>query len=434
MEKIAILHTNDLHSHFENIPNLKEQLLIRRDNLLKSGYEVITVDIGDCCDRFHPLTEATMGKVNVDLLNDLGVQYFTIGNNEGLGLKKQQLLHLYDNVFGKCVLGNMFTDGKLVPFAKKYDIYETLEGTRIAFIGLTASYPESYLPLGWDVTDPILELAKIYEECKGKANYYVLLSHLGYETDVRIAKENSWLDVIIGGHTHHLLENGEMVNETLLTAAGKHGQYFGEINLFDKEAKTYAVVTDYQIAKEFEEEGRHKLAKTVYAKVSKNLSATEFTSSLVEAFLDEFKTDLVVLNDGLCIKDLHKGLVTKATLHELFPHPMHLMKVKLPGKELKRLLFEMRKNQPFLRRFKLTGFGFRGKVFGNLITASKVDLNQLETNRIYTLLTVDHYAFIPYFPTIAYVNDYEIMMDSLLREQIAKIIPMLSDIWSEKND
>lgn len=33
-------------------------------------------------DRSHPLTEATLGKANIELLNDAQVDVVTIGNNE----------------------------------------------------------------------------------------------------------------------------------------------------------------------------------------------------------------------------------------------------------------------------------------------------------------------------------------------------------------
>src|SRR5699024_7511586 len=64
-----------------------------------------------------------------------------------------------------------------------------------------------------------------------QADIIVLLSHLGIYEDERIAKHFPDIDVIIGGHTHHLLRSGEMVNHTLLTAAGKQCAYVGEVSI-----------------------------------------------------------------------------------------------------------------------------------------------------------------------------------------------------------
>src|SRR5699024_4353351 len=64
-----------------------------------------------------------------------------------------------------------------------------------------------------------------------KTDMIVLLSHLGIYEDRTIAKEFPEIDVIIGGHTHHLLEQGEYVGQTLLAAAGKFCTHVGEVQL-----------------------------------------------------------------------------------------------------------------------------------------------------------------------------------------------------------
>ena len=39
------------------------------------------------------------------------------------------------------------------------------------------------------------------------------------------------IDVILGAHTHHLLTNGEWVDDTLLAAAEKFGHYIGHVQV-----------------------------------------------------------------------------------------------------------------------------------------------------------------------------------------------------------
>ena len=81
-DKIRILHINDLHSHFEQYPQLKRAV----DDLSQTDRELIKVDLGDNVDKSHPLSDATAGRFNVALMNELGIDYATIGNNEGIGL------------------------------------------------------------------------------------------------------------------------------------------------------------------------------------------------------------------------------------------------------------------------------------------------------------------------------------------------------------
>lgn len=106
-EQVTILHTNDIHSHFENWPRIQRYLLTEREQRRQSGSHVITVDLGDAVDRAHPLSEATQGQANVALLNAIGYDAVTIGNNEGLGLTHAALNRLYDRANFDVVLGNL---------------------------------------------------------------------------------------------------------------------------------------------------------------------------------------------------------------------------------------------------------------------------------------------------------------------------------------
>ena len=42
---------------------------------------------------------------------------------------------------------------------------------------------------------------------------------------------NPEIDVILGSHTHHHFNHGEVNNGVLMAAAGKYGYYLGEVNL-----------------------------------------------------------------------------------------------------------------------------------------------------------------------------------------------------------
>ncbi len=116
-EKLTILHTNDLHSHFENWPRIRKFITDRRAELEKQpNSSVITVDLGDAVDRVHPLTEVTNGKANVELLNQVHYDAVTIGNNEGLTNSHEQLDELYDDANFDVILGNILDNTtKLLP-------------------------------------------------------------------------------------------------------------------------------------------------------------------------------------------------------------------------------------------------------------------------------------------------------------------------------
>lgn len=54
----------------------------------------------------------------------------------------------------------------------------------------------------------------------------------------KLQKEIPAIDVILGSHTHHLFREGHVVNDVQIAAAGKYGQYVGEVHLtIDEEKK-----------------------------------------------------------------------------------------------------------------------------------------------------------------------------------------------------
>ena len=71
-------------------------------------------------------------------------------------------------------------------------------------------------------------------------NKIILLSHLGYGYDKKIAEETEGIDVILGGHSHNLVlgvKDGENLlysksgEPVVITQAGRDGKYFGILNL-----------------------------------------------------------------------------------------------------------------------------------------------------------------------------------------------------------
>ena len=75
-------------------------------------------------------------------------------------------------------------------------------------------------------------------------NKIILLSHLGYGYDRKVAQQTDGIDVILGGHSHNLVmdvKEGENLlydksgNPVVITQAGRDGKYFGVLNLeFDQ--------------------------------------------------------------------------------------------------------------------------------------------------------------------------------------------------------
>lgn len=425
----------------------------KRENEKKENTTTITVDLGDFVDRWHPLLEATDGQANVELMNNVGYDAVTIGNNEGVGNAKDQLNHLYDQANFDILLDNLFDKHLLQPpkWAKKYKIIETPQQTKIGLLALTAPFPLTYSPNGWDIRNPYDILPESVEELRPKVDILVLMSHLGIQDDRQIAQELPSIDVILGSHTHHLLIDGQIVNGVQLAAAGKYGQYVGEVhltvdehkNIIQKSARAIPTETmmtfieDEQESQDYLTKGHELLAAKKVAKLPYDLSVDIFAEhsfiyEALEAVKYRGQTQGAMLNSGLFLTGLPAGLINQDQLHTALPHPMHLLNVTLKGSDLIRLVLEIEKNRAFLRNYPIRGMGFRGKIFGQVvysgISYDAVNhqvhwLNQpIDNERRYTFTTVDHFMFVPFFPTIEIAGENEFLFPEFIRSVVGEYL------------
>ncbi|MHC9532405.1 bifunctional metallophosphatase/5'-nucleotidase [Dellaglioa sp. L3N] len=446
MEKITILHTNDMHSHLENWPKMRRFLQAEKIKLEKQNQTVLTFDIGDAIDRVHPLSEATNGKANIELMNAVDYDAVTIGNNEGIGNSREQLQHLYDDAKFDVIIDNVVDEeiSSRPSWANEYKIIETMAGTKIGVIALTAPFPMSYEMNGWEANRIDTVLPALLKKLTNNVDVIVLLSHLGLGVDRKVAQKYPQIAIILGSHTHHLLEFGENINQSLLAAAGKWGMYIGEVSIelenhkiVKKSAKVIKteslpeIISDQSEITDYRARGEKILSSEVIAKLPEDLKAswTE-NSTLMQTTLKAIeaatKTDIAMLNGGLLLKDLQKGVVTRNDLHQALPHPMRVITVKLTGYNLWRLVQEIKKNRPFLKKFPIKGMGFRGQLFGAVIIDGLVEVDgeliyhgqKINPDAHYTIVTVDHFMYIPFFPTIEITGEISINGKKFLRDYV----------------
>lgn len=297
---------------------------------------------------------------------------------------------------------------------------------------------------GWTPASVKTRLPELLRQYAGQYDVLIVMSHLGINVDRWLAKQFPVIDVVIGSHTHHLLVNGELKNGVLIAAAGKYGEYIGQIELtidgqhHVKTAVAHTVATaslpivtgDEALIAGWKQQGETLLTQQVVAKVPQQLRphwhhASDLTALGLAAITDYAKTDLGMLNGGLFMRDLPAGIVNQNDLHTMLPHAMHVIRVTLSGEALWRLVYEMELVRPFLNKFPIKGMGFRGQVFGYiqyqglaweaeqhglLVNGQPVDRHQT-----YQIALLDHDLFIPFFPTINISGRTEILFEAMLR-------------------
>src|SRR5690625_1403907 len=197
IENIYLYYTNDLHSYFDHWSRVATFLKDQKEICKSKNDTYFLFDIGDHIDRVHPITEATMGKANIELLDGLEYDLVTIGNNEGITLSHQQLYHLYDDASFTVVCSNLQCMNKKKPsWLNTSKIIHSDQGVSIGVIGLTAPFNPYYHLLNWHVEAPFDTLQKELEKLHGNVDVIVLLSHLGIYEDEEIAKHFPEIDVI----------------------------------------------------------------------------------------------------------------------------------------------------------------------------------------------------------------------------------------------
>ena len=458
MEKIRILHTNDLHSHLENWPKIRRFL---NQQQAQAEDSVLTVDLGDFADRQHPLTEATNGQANVALMNQANFDVVTIGNNEGIGNAQVELNALYKQANFTVVLDNLY-DKKTLAFpqwAQTSKIITTKAGTKVGFLAMTAPFPLTYWPNGWDIRQWQELLPRLVQELRPQVDVLVLLSHLGVVDDYQIANELPEIDVIIGSHTHHHFPTGQQVNGVQLAAAGRYGEYVGEVSIVVDEAHkirqttaqtfaTEAMRTELSDAEEISDylmQGHTLLQEQRVAWLPYDLEQDPYTEHVLiretlQAVRKRAETEVAFLNTGLFLDELKAGEVTQDHLHSILPHPMRLIRVKMLGRDVVRMVLEIEKNRQFLRKFPIVGMGFRGKIFGEIVydgltyDATNREVlwhhQPIDLEREYVFATVDHLMFVPFIPSIEIAGHHEFLFPEFIRNVLADYLaikyPLLS--------
>lgn len=456
-ETLYIYHTNDNHSHLRVWPRIAKYLREVRRHHEAQAENIFSFDIGDAMDRSNAFAEATDGKGIVRLLKQANYDAVTIGNNEGIGNTKEQLSHLYDSANFNIIVSNLVdkSTNHFPSWAKEISIYHTKEGRAIGVIGLTIPLEMSYGPLGWQVLDPFKTIERVMNKYRDQVSSFFVLSHLGLHYDREIA-EAFPVDLILGAHTHHTLPKGEWKAGTLIGAAGRYGDYVGQIKLTYNEGGLHAGQArlldsrrDLPLYSKEESSGdrymrigHRMLKREVVANIPQTLEISwHGTSKLSEAGLDAIcdiaHVDLGILNAGLFLIPLLQGEVSKDDLHRCLPHPIRVLKTTMKGKHLKKLLLNMEDQRNDLRSLKLKGIGFRGKVFGEIcyrhIEVVKeteeilIKGKPLEENTLYQFATVDYFWFAPFFKEFDLYGKNEILFPHFLRTILGNY---LSKIYS----
>ena len=349
--ELHILSINDPHAAMEQFPRLG----FVADSLRTLYPDLLILSAGDnrSGDPINDMFENPAYPV-VALMNQIGFHATVIGNHE-YDSNQDGLARLINLSAFSTLCANMEPDPKWKMHVKPYQVFDC-GGISVGVIGITAlgsmGIPESHPARLTDIKfmDP-LETIQKYQFLREKCDVILLLSHLGFETDVKFSAELPWVDIIIGGHSHTQLDGGEMHNGILITQNGKSIPYATHSTLVlqggkivEKKAERIAVKgmpgenkTVAELVRYFSENPVFKRVLAVAETPFENRE--ELGCMVCDAYLAETGADISYQNaGGVRIENHPAGDMTMGDVMKMDPFQNDLVELHVTGKELAEML------------------------------------------------------------------------------------------------
>jgi len=416
MKKVRIIHTNDIHSKFE--PFKKMAFVV---DSLKTGNDLI-LDGGDFNDYSDITTLGTKGYAGLDMLNHLGYDALTIGNNEAF-----QNIELIEetcswNLTNILSINVVKEDGSPIKGLKS-SIIKEVNGERFLIIGVSPykdSYELYYKKYNLKPLVPYDLIKKEINDKKGQYDFVVLLSHMGIIMDIKTAQYINDIDIIVSAHTH-VVTSLYKVNNTYIQQSGVRGSHVGYFDLLidnhklvDVYAKNIEITSDTKenidISNMYETYKKKAIENLTdnFTYIDEDLTykvdeESNLTNLLCDYLYNHFKGDLALLNSGLTEKDIKKGNVSTIDVINSCNSPLYINIFDIKGKYLRLSLVESLSKEKCNENKR--GPGFRGVFLGKLHVSynCKIEVNdnevklyingkEIEEDKVYKVITTDYFT------------------------------------------
>lgn len=380
--KTSIFYVNDEHSQISNMERLKSASdtfdtftpsnANNKQDSRKTGPFAPVDKLKFSSGDFALGSNKALNRLAVYTQNSMGLMATAGGNHEFDLHKKDVVEVLKDNNYK--ILGmnleipQTSEENKGIQSEITKSYIQEVNGTKYGVIGLLpfdfhlhVTRQDEYSDFNMksvDETIPLIQQEIDRLQSQG-VNKIILLSHAGYDVDVRLAQRVEGIDVILGGHTHDLIKGVQEGKNlfyspktgapTIITQAGKDGNYFGVLNLeFDQKGVIKTVQNNVQLTEEFSKSPVVKFFTDKFLGkpevIGSVKSVPKYSVSLVEenpgadfiedAVRKEMGTDLAITNSGNIRSKFEVGTFTDRDVSEIIPFKNKMCIVPLSEKEL----------------------------------------------------------------------------------------------------
>ncbi len=194
---------------------------------------VLAFDCGDTIHGTYPAVESK-GEALVPVLNALGFDAMTAHWEFAYG--PEQFRKVAGRLDYPVLADNCYDDATGDPVFPPYTVCET-DDLQVGVIGIAATIVDKVMPdsfsegIWFSLGNAELPgyIARLRED-EG-VDLVVVISHLGFPQEVKLAREVDGIDVLLSGHTHNRLFEPAVVNDTVIIQSGCHGSFLGRLDL-----------------------------------------------------------------------------------------------------------------------------------------------------------------------------------------------------------
>ena len=256
---LYIGHTNDVHGRIVegedgSMGYSKLSSLVKMARRVTD--DILLLDAGDV---LHGTNLANMfeGQTVLDIMNEIGYDALAPGNhdfNYGYERLFEAAEWAEDNSTFRILSANI-TDENGYLLLHPYQIYD-FNGFKVCVIGLTApdtktkSHPKNTEGIEF-LSDAVIENAQSAIDVANEiSDFVIVLGHIGVVPDGEsgitselICHQIDGIDLFVDGHSHTVMDGGEVVNGTLIVSTGEYLNNLGVVEV-DVDAEGNADIAD----------------------------------------------------------------------------------------------------------------------------------------------------------------------------------------------
>ncbi|NKE46325.1 bifunctional metallophosphatase/5'-nucleotidase [Roseomonas frigidaquae] len=333
--------------------------LLRRLRSERPG-AVVALDNGDTFHGTYPVV-SSKGQALVPILNAIGLDGMTAHWDFAYGT--QHLRALAAQLDYPLLAINCFEKEGGAPAFPETRVLER-GGLRVGVIGIAATIVDKTMPphfstgvrltLGQDELPGHIARLRL----RDGADLIVVLSHLGFPQDMKLAAAVPGIDALLSGHTHNRMAQPAFVNGTPIIQSGCHGAFAGRLDLDVADGKVVRVAHELiALDDSFPEDAAVKalvdaalaphrgmleevVGHTAQPLHRNTMFHTPMDALLLAAIAEAADTDLAFSNGWRYGAPVPPGPVTMNDLWNIIPPNPPVSVVELTGAELVAMLEE----------------------------------------------------------------------------------------------